>query len=568
MERVTALGFWRPAGFAGFRWSGARLDLMAGLTLAAIAVPEQIATARLAGLPAWTGLLAFVAATLAFVALGSSRRLSAGADSTITPIFAGALALTAANGSSHFVALSAALALLTGAIVLVAGLFRMGWIGNLLSVPVTTGFLAGVAVHIVASQAPAALGLADTDGALVERLAALAASAPRANPSCLALAAGSLALIAGAHRLSPRLPGPLAAVAVATSLSMAFHLERQGVAVLGTIAPVRVTLAWPSLALSDLTTLAPLALLIALVVMVQTAATTRAFAEAGDRMNIDGDFVGVGAGNLLAGLLGTFPVNASPPRTAVVVESGGSSALAGLTAAGLVGAVLAWATGALAHVPQAALAGVLLFVAIRLVRPRDIVDIARASPLEGLLILVTAVAIVVLPIAEGVAVGVGLSLLNGLWSTVRVHVRTMSRLPDSTVWWPDRADAPAAGGARDGVLVLAFPAPLTFLNADGFAREFLARVKTEQGAAKLAVLEAAGLVEIDYTGARALRTVVEDCRSAGLIFAVARLESLSAQAAFERLGLKRLVGEDHIFESVAEAVAALSPHLAGEPPKA
>jgi SulP family sulfate permease len=549
-------------GLAGVGSGALAADVVAGLTLAAIAVPEQMATARLAGLPPQAGFFAFIAGTVGFALMGSSRRLSTGADSTITPIFAGALAVMAAAGSPPYAALAAGLAILTGAIVFLAGSFRMGWIGNLLSIPVTTGFLAAIAVHIVVSQAAAVLGVADPGGDLPTRVLALAALAPRANLACVAIAAGVMVFIVAAHRIGPRLPGALVAVSLATGAVAALHLERQGVARLGRVAGAFPGLSWPALSAADDLRLAPLALLVALMITVQTAATSRSFPAPEERPDIDRDFTGVGAGNVLAGLLGGCPVNASPPRTAIVAESGGRTQLTGLTAVAIMIAVLTWAGDLLGLVPKAALAGVLLFVATRLVRGSQIMAIFRGSPAESLLIVATAAGIVALPIAWGVAAGVGLSLLNGLWASARVQIQPMGRIPGSTVWWPlkagSEASPPMDPPADPGVAVLAFAAPLTFLNAEAFARQFLETVRPGQSEIRLAILEAAGMVEIDFTGAQALARVVRTCHEAGVTFAVARLESLAAQAAFARLGLRSLIGDDLIFDSVAGTIRALS----------
>jgi MFS superfamily sulfate permease-like transporter len=534
------------------------VDILGGVTLAAVAVPEQMATARLAGLPPQAGFLAFIAGSLAFAVLGSSRRLSSGADSTIAPIFAGALATMAVADSPSYAALAGGLAILTGLIVFLAGVFRMGWIGNLLSIPVMNGFLAGIAVHIIVSQAPAALGVADPGGALPQRILALVALAPGANLACVAIAAGVLAVTAAAHRFSPRIPGALVAVALAAGMVAALHLEGRGIARVGAVSGAFAGLSWPAMDLGKYLRIAPLALLVALVIMVQTATTTRAFPGPDEQPDADRDFIGVGAGGILAGILGAFPINASPPRTTIVAESGARTQLAVVVAAAIMIAVLAWAGGLLALIPKAALAGVLLFVAVRLVRVDQIAAIVRASPAGSMLVLATAAGIVVLPIEGGVAAGVGLSILNGLWASARVRVQPLHRIPGSTVWWPVKGGADPGPPSEPGVAVLAFAAPLTFLNAEGFARQFLQAVRPGRSPARVAVLEAAGMVEIDFTGAQALARVVATCRKSNVTFAVARLESVAAQEAFARLGLRDLIGPDHIFESVAEALAALS----------
>jgi MFS superfamily sulfate permease-like transporter len=545
------------ASLRGYRGAFLAPDLLAGLTLAAIAIPEQMATARLGGLPAQAGFFAFIAAGLGFLVFGSNRQLSAGADSTIAPIFAGALAYLAAAGSSHFAALAAGLALLVGLIVGLAGVMRMGWIGNLLSIPVTLGFLTGIAVHIVLSQAPAALGLAPLSGPTLARIGALIGEAPHANPTAVAMSAGVIVVVAACQRLSPRLPGALLAVAAASVVAGLLHLGDRGLRLLGRVSGGLPHLAAPVLSPEDWMRLAPLALIVALVVMVQTAATARSFPPAGAQADEDGDFIGLGAANLLAGVFGAFPVNASPPRTAIAAESGARSQAASLFAIVVVAVLLVVGTGVLAGIPEAALAGILLFIAGRIVRIGQMAQVVARSPIESALIVATAAAIILLPIANGVAVGILLSLLCGLWSSARMHVRPMRRIAGTSVWWP--VGSTREGETIPGVAVLAFQSSLTFLNAEMFERDMLAAIGPGASDVRLAVLEAAGIVDIDYTAAQSLRTVVQACRAAGVAFALARLESVDAQNALTRLGLLDLIGPDHVFESVAAAVDALGP---------
>lgn len=541
---------WAPS------WLGP--DLIAGLTLAAIAIPEQMATARLAGLSPQTGLLAFIAGGIAFAALGVSRSLSSGADSTIAPIFAGGLAAVAASGSPHYALAALALAIMVGVIVTIAGAARMGWVGDLISAPVMTGFLAGISAHILASQGPTALGLAPTGEATLPRLVGLVAGLPRSNLYDVAISMGVLGAIALSERVSRRIPAALVAVAAATALSVALRLDSRGVAQLGVLSRIAPHLGVPPLSVAEWLRLGPLAFIVAAVVMVQTAAVSRAFASDDHDTDVNGDFIGVGAGNLLAGLAGAFPLDASPPRTAIVEESGGRSQVSGLVAVCIVALLLAFGLRALARIPAAALAGVLLFVAARLVRVPDMARILKRSPAEFALVLATIAAIIALPIEWGVATGVVLSILHGVWSGARVRVRPMRRLPGTTVWWPDGEGAEPNGERLQGVEVLAYPAPLTFLVADAFARDFLGAVQATPGL-RLVVLEAAGMVMIDYTAAVSLGRVVSDCRKSGCEFALARLESPAAQAALDRLGLRELIGSDHIFQSVAAAVATLAP---------
>lgn len=544
---------------AGYRPGSLAPDVIAGLTLAAIAIPEQMATARLGGLPPQAGLFAFIAAALAFFVFGANRFMSVGADSTIAPIFAGGLALTAASGGPGYAALAALLACMVGLLVAAAGIGRMGWIANLLSTPVTNGFLAGIAVHIIASQAPSALGVAAVRGPLPLQLAAVAGSVPHANPYALAIAAGVLALTALAHLVSPRIPGALAGMVLAAWAVAAFGLTGRGVEVLGDIQAGLPPLRAPDVGNAEqIVGIVPLAILIALLCMVQTGATARAFPSDPDRPpNINDDFWGLGVANLAAGLFGGFPVNASPPRTGVVAESGGRSQVASLAAVAVVAALLLFGARLLHDVPHAALSGVLLFVAARIVRVRQMRAILAASWTEFALVLATAVGIVALPIQIGVGFGIGLSLLHGMWSSVEPRSFEMHRMPGTTIWWPTTPHH--KGETLTGVAVVGFQAPLTFFNADDFSRVMLAHLDRGGVPLKLLVLEAAGVVDIDFTAAQAVKAVVERCRERHVTFAVARLEAVDARHAFERFGLTALIGEDKIFASVEQAVRALAP---------
>jgi MFS superfamily sulfate permease-like transporter len=533
-------------------------DLVAGITLAAIAIPEQMATARLGGFAPEIGFFAFVAGSVAFAVFGANRHLSAGADSTITPLFAGGLALLAATGSPHYLALAGMLALMVGLIVALSGVLRLGWIADLLSVPVTTGFLAGIAIHIIVSQLPGLLGLPSESGETLRRIGEIADSLHLTNPYSFALGFGVFAIVFFAERISARIPGALIGMVLATAAVIALGLGDRGVAVLGALPNGLPQAGLPLVSLDDAQALVPLALLIAIVVMVQTAATARSFVpQQGEAPDVNRDFVGVGAGSVAAGLLGAFPVNASPPRTAIVAQTGGHSQLASIVAAAIVLALGAFGGSLLANVPQAALAGVLLFVAQRILRWHVFANVYRQAPVEFALILITMAAIVALPIQTGVAIGIGLSLLQGVWNSTRTQAIELEQVPGSTVWWPPTSAS--AGERLPGVLVAAFQAPLSFVNADHFKSGLRDLIDARAGNVKLVVLEASNIVEIDYTAAQALIETIGYCRNASAIFAIARMESLRGQAALKRFGIIDLIGPQRIFHSVDDAVRTLHP---------
>ena len=209
----------------------------------------------------------------------------------------------------------------------------------------------------------------------------------------------------------------------------------------------------------------------------------------------------------------------------------------------------------LRQIPNAALGGVLLFVALRIIRVGQIASIFRQSRGEFLLILLTAAGIIILPIEQGVGIGIALSLLHGIWSTTRARILVFERVSGTTIWWPSSSNLP--GEREPGIIVAGFQAPLSFLNAYHFRSDILAALKSSPQKTQLLVLEATGIVEIDFTAAQVLTDLIRRCHADGVDFAIARLESVRALDAMKRFGVCDLLGPDHVFQSVDEAIKAL-----------
>ncbi|PPQ25964.1 sodium-independent anion transporter [Rhodoblastus sphagnicola] len=536
-----------------------RADLLAGLTLAAIAAPEQMATARLGGFAPSIGFYAFIAGALGFALLGANRQMSVGADSTITPIFAASLALIAPVGGPQYAALAALLALLVGLFMSGAGLFRAGWVANLLSTPVLTGFLAGIAVHIALSQLPALLGLPAGSGDTLQRVAQIAAQIGEIKALALSVGLVCLVSILVIETYAPRLPGALLAVGGATLGALLLKVDPSALPVIGAFPVEWPQLAAPEASVEQVFKLVGLAVILTLVIMVQSAATSRAYpGSSGEEPDINRDFLGVGAGGVLAGLFGAFPVNASPPRTAMVAASGGKTQISGLTAALALGLLAAFGENFLSHAPETSLAATLLFVAGRIFRLGDMRDICRRSRPEFLLMAITTAAVVLLPVQTGVTLAIILSLIHGAWATTQTDLQTLERLPGETVWWP--RNPLVEGETLAGVAVVSFQAPLSFLNADR-CRLQLQRA-AEQPQMRLIVLEASAVVSIDYTAARALAAAIDHCHARGCDFAIARLESVRAQAAMKTFGVLDALGAtdsigERLFYSVDDALRRL-----------
>jgi sulfate permease, SulP family len=554
---------WLFVSLRGYRVSFLARDLVAGLMLAAIALPGQLATARLAGMPPAAGIYAFVAGSLAFAAFGANRFMSVGADSTIAPIFAGGLAAIAGSGSASYAGLAALLAVMVGLVLVAVGFLRAGWLASLLSVPVTTGFLAGISVHIIVGQLPSLLGLAGGRGHVLLRLVHSLGRLGETNPWAAGLGIGVLAVTLGTALIGPRIPGALIAL-VGAGLAVAFlHLDARGVALLGAVWVPPPRLALPSLpAIAEASRMLQLALVVAMVCIMQTAAVASTFrSEEGEPDNASRDFAAVGAGSILAGCLGAFAVDASPPSTAIVRQSGGRSQVAALIAVALVGVLVGLASGLLRYVPQSALAGILVYIALRILRLDEMIRIYRRGGLEILLVAASAGLVIALPIETGMALAILLSFVHSLYGIARPYCVELARVPGTTVWWPPSESGEGEREAR--ILVFAPAAPVNFTNADYICREIESAIAARRPPVELLVIEGNGIIDIDYTGAQILARTIAELREKDITVAIARLADKGAQAEARRTGLLDAIGSDHMFMSVEEAVQKLRPRAGG-----
>lgn len=539
---------------AHYRRAWLPTDVLAGLTLLAIAVPEQLATSRLAGMPPVTGYYAFAAGTVMFAVFGSNPQMSVGADSTIAPLFAVGIGHLAATSSPRYIELVGMVAVGAGIIVGLVGLLRLGWIAEFLSAPIIAGFLGGVAVIIVVHQLPDLLGIAGGTGGTISRLHTVALHIGGVNQWSLAIGLSVLVLVLVAETLDRRLPAALFGLAASGLMVGALHLRRHGVAVIGSFPHGAPRFGLAGLSWSAIGDVVPLAGVVALVVISQTAATTRAFAQQEHyEVDVSRDFLGVGAGSVVAGLIGSFPVNASPPRTAAVARSRGRSQLAGLLAAVAI-IFLIPAGGLLRDVPVATLAAILLIVAARIFHARQLYAIARFQLVEFALAAVTLVTVALIGVEQGIGVAVALAIIDRTARSARPQLHVLGRIPGTTSWAPlPSVDHPAQ---VPGVLVVLFATPLWYANADHFRAQVKAALAQADPPPRTMVLDAIGMSDIDFTGSVALREVLDELRSRGIAFGVARAGA-RLRAGLARGGLFDRIGGDRFFDSVGEAVSGL-----------
>ena len=481
-------------------------QFLAGITLLAIAIPEQLATSQLAGVPAFTAMIAFIAASLVFFVVGSNPILSVGADSTIAPLFAVALLRVAPASSVQYLELVAATAVVTGLIVTAIGLLRLGWLADFLSVPIVAGFMAGIGFIIIVHQLPRALGVSSGGQSFFQRLASLSHQWSHVSAWSVAIAAGTLLIMVVGEKLNARLPWALGAVVAATALSALASLASHGVLELGAVSAGAPTWRLHWLNPHEWGIVATTALTLVIVIISQSAATSRTSAdELGVADDLSRDFVGIGLANVAAGLAGAFPVNASPARTTVTRLAGGRTKMVGLVAG--LGALVLSPVAKYAHmIPLAALAGVLFFVAGRLIKVAQFRAILRTNPIEFALSMVSLLGVVLLGVEQGLAIAVGLAILDQTWRSARPRMVVMGRRKGTTSWEPYDEHAVER---VDHILAVLFDEDIFFANAGVFRRELHDLLATYPHT-KHVVVDAVAISDIDYTGMVMLGQVVED----------------------------------------------------------
>ena len=550
--------WWAPQTLRHYRRSWLGADALAGMTLVAVALPSQMATARLANLPLATGLYAFVAGSLLYAALGTNPHLSVGADSTIAPVLATAAAGVAVVGTTRYAATMALAALLVGVVLIAVGALRLGWVAEFLSTPVITGVLAGIAVEIVVRQLPVILGVEGGGTTTISRLRQVAAQVSHTNGWTVGIALGVLALVFTGERVDHRLPGALVglvlSIVAVDSLGLASH---HGVAVVGTVhgGLPQVHLWSPSW--SQLGSLAGAVFTVAFVCVAQTAATLRGSKAGAPAANdFNRDLVGVGAGSIAAGLLGAFAVDASPPNTAIMATSGSRSQLANVMAAMVVLGVVLVAPAPLAQLPEATLGATLVFIATKLFRAGELRKVLRFDRLEFALATTTLVVVALVGIEQGVALAIVLSLADRTHRTARPRDAVLGRQPGTDHWIP--VDIGEVTEKVPGVVVYLMYAPLWYGNADYFRARVRELVGSSTSPVHALVLDANAISDIDYTGLQALKDVEDDLSRKRVAFAIARASHLVHHDLKHGALLRPLAG-DHLFTSVDAAVEALKP---------
>jgi len=533
------------------RW--ARPDAVAGLVLAAILVPQGMAYAELAGLPAVTGLYTTIACLVGYAIFGPSRVLVLGPDSSVSPlIFAAIAPLFVAGDSGAAIALAGMLAILVGLIEVGLGAFKLGFVADLLSSEVQVGYMNGLAVTIIVGQLPKLFGFSTDSDTFWDDIYEFFTHLDDTKAAALAIGVGVLVVLLVLPRVNRRIPAVLVAVAAATIVSAIAGLSSE-IATVGTLPQGVPTPSLPWTQLSDLGPLLLAAMGIVLVSLTDTIATASSFAaRRGDELEPNQEMIGIGASNIAAGFFQGFAVSTSGSRTAVAEQSGARSQVSNLVGAGLVVMLLLFFNGLLADLPQSALAAVVIVAALSLVNMRDVVRYWKVRRSSVLLSLTATVGVIVLGVLEGIGLAIFLAVLLFFRRSWWPHGAVLGRGDGIDGWHnveqiDDLVEVP-------GVLVYRWEAPLFFANAGQFRQQI--RKLVRQREPHWVVLQCEAITDIDVTAAAMLEQLDEELNAAGIHLAFVELRT-RLQDLMQRHGLFETLERDHCYPSMDAALAAI-----------
>lgn len=545
-------GFFRSAWPAGR--AGAMRDVLAGFTLAAMNIPQVLGYTKIAGTPVVTGLYTLLLPVVAFAAFGSSRYLVVAADSATAAILAGGVLPMAPAASPHYVELAGMVALLAAGFLLIARLLKLGFIADFLSQTVLVGFLTGVGIQVGIAVLGEMLGVPVDTHKTLQQLARLVSGLGEAHLATVGISAAVVAVIVLSRRISPKLPGPLFAVAGATAASAVFDFAGHGVNVIGPVMGGLPRLRLPLVSGKEVLALLPVAASCFVMIVAQSAATARAYAlRHREALDENGDLAGLSAANVAAAVTGTFVVNGSPTQTAMVDRSGGRSQLAHLVVAALVAIVLLFLTGPLQYLPRCALGAIVFTIALGLVDLRGLRDIQRESPGEFVLAAGTAAVVVAIGVGEGIVLAMAYSLLRHVRHSYRPHSAVL--VEDAGAQWRPTPAIPGKQSAP-GLIVFQFGADLFYANAGRFAEDVRGLVDRAPTPVRWLIVDAGAITSVDYSAARVLRVLVDDLARAGVTVLLVHAEA-SLLGDLRRHRLTDVAALGRAFDTLREALAVI-----------
>jgi sulfate permease, SulP family len=538
-------------------------DVVAGITLAALAIPEVMGYTKIAGTPVITGLYTILLPIVAFAVFASSRHLVVGGDSATAAImYAGIAGLGISGlspGSAQWVSLASLSALITGGLLFVARLVRLGFLATFISRTVLVGFLTGVGVQVAMGQLAGMLGVpaphvsASAASGTVIKFVKTLGEIGQTSGATLAVSAGAIATLIVFERWIKVIPGGLVAVVGSIAISSIFDLSSHGVSTLGPVPSGLPSIALPShVSWSNAAALTAVSLSMMIVILAQSAATSRAYAvKYQERLVENNDLLGLGAANLAAGMTGTFVVNGSPTKTEIVDEAKSHTQVAQLTTAAVVVVVLLFLTKPLQYLPNAVLAAVVFVIGVKLVDVRHMREIWRLRRDEFWVALVTAAVVVGVGVEQGIILALLLSVILHVRRHYEPHNLVLSFGADGRV----RTSPPVPGTVSEpGLVLYRFAVGIFYANVERLAEEVSGLVDVPDGP-RWFVLVADAIDDVDYTGGKVLVELARQLEARRVVFGIAGANAdLSRE--LERFGVIDIIGADHVFDSVDAARAA------------
>ncbi|HEX6521573.1 MAG TPA: SulP family inorganic anion transporter [Streptosporangiaceae bacterium] len=525
-------------------------EMLAGLTLAAVGIPEVLGYAKIAGMPLVTGLYTLLLPMAVFAALGSSRHLVVAADSATAVILAAALTGLAATGSEQYVRLAGLAALLTGLMLFVARLARLSFLANFLSRTVLVGFLTGVGIQVAVGELPDMLGVKAAGSQTLPKLANTLRALPHAHWMDVTVSIAVIVIVVVARWINRRIPGLLIAVIIAIIVSWAAHLSAHGVAVVGHVPRGLPALELPAFGRHDITALLGASVSMFVVILAQSAATSRAYAVKYEESFSEAtDLVGLGAANAAAAFSGTFVVNGSPTKAQIVDSAGGRSQLSQLSASAVVLIVLALLTGPLAYLPAAALAAVVFVISVELIDIKGMRRILALRKDEFAVALLTTVAVVVLGVEYGIVVAIVASIVDHLRHSYSPLNSVLVKSPEGR-WRP----VPVKPGARteEGLVVYRFDTSLYYANASRLLEDVEALLM-HGDPLRWMVIDCAAIGDVDYTASAVLAEVVKHVHQHHVHLALSSVLGPVRQQ-LDRYGISKTLGQDAYFDTPGQAL--------------
>ncbi len=555
--KMEAQGMRLPVfqGILPIKRSQALTDIIAGLTLAALAIPEVMGYTKISGTPVITGLYTILIPMTLFALFGSSRHLVVGADSATAAILSGALTGMAASGSAEWLALAEVLAALSAVFLIIARIIRLGFLADFLSRTVLVGFLSGVGVQVALGEISSMLGLPGGGHGLIHKIINDLHQIEQINFYALGISVAVLAVIIGSKKISKKIPGALIAVMAAIVASSGLNLEAHDAHVLGTVPSGLPVIGLPDVHwdYSLILKLLPTAFAMFVVILAQSAATSRVYATRySERFDENVDLVGLGLANVGAALSGTFIVNGSPTKTQMVDSAGGRSQLAQITTSVIVLLVLLFLTGPLASMPIAALSAVVFLIGVELIDVKGMRKIWAQRPPEFWVALITAIAVVCVGVEQGILLAMVLSLIEHVRRSYRCKNAVLA--PDETGGWRALPVSTPAQ-VRPGLLVYRFSHTMYYANAEQLSREVVELANGAQPPLVWFCIDASAIADVDFTAASNLRDIHGTLEKLGIRIVFSQMIDL-VNTEFVRYELTDLFGKDAFYETINAVVSA------------